>query len=140
MQSFKTAFWALSGIAFALFAAVMIWTFTSSGYFLRVLDMTYDPQTQMIAMTREVLDADNVFARWHMSVQIPDGRECSDSGEDIYEPRYVDGTVKRLATFPAGPLASCLEVPDHQIIASWQVLLWGWLPLKPTFYFKPPRN
>jgi hypothetical protein len=141
MVGLQKAFWGLALIALPLFAGTMIWTFASSGYYLRVLDMQYDAQSETITMTREVLSSDDVLARWHMSVQVTGTqRECSDSGVDIYEPRYIDGTQKRIVTFAAGRLAPCLASADHQIVASWQVLMWGVLPLKPTFYFKPPRT
>jgi hypothetical protein len=139
-RCWRRTFWITATISIPLFAGVMIWSTAVSGYFLRVLDMTYDPKTETITMTREVLSNDDVLARWHMSVQIPSGIECSDSGTDIYEPRFINGMPKREVTFPAGPLAPCLEVPDHQVVASWQVLLGGVLPLKPTFFFKPPRS
>lgn len=139
-SGWQQLFWGLATIAFPAFAGLMIWSISPSGAYIRVLDMTYDPEAQTITMTREVLSRDDVLARWHMSVQRTDGRECSDHGVEIYEPRFIDGAPKRQATFPAGPLVPCMSDPDAQIVASWQVLLGGWFPLKPTFFFKPPRE
>jgi hypothetical protein len=139
-RCWRRTFWIAATVAFPLFAWVMIWSTAASGYFIRVLDMEYDRETQLITMTREVLSRDDVLARWHMNVQMPGGRECSASGTDIYEPRFIDGSPKNQASFPAGALAPCLDVADHQIVASWQVLLGGVLPLRPTFFFKPPRT
>lgn len=143
----KLVFWTLAAISFPLALVVGVWMSTSSGFFIRVHDMTYDPAAEVITMNRSVLSRDDVLARWYMVVQLPlgqrlpDGRsECSDSGVDIYEPRYIDGTEKSSASFPAGPLAPCLNVPDSQIVASWQVLYWGFFPLKPTYFFQPPRT
>ena len=136
----RLIFWSLVAISFPLALIVGIWISTASGYFIRVHDMRYDPATQTITMDRTVISRSDVLARWQMAVQIPsDGRECSDSGTDIYEPRYADGTEKTTVTFPAGPLAPCLDDPEAQIVASWQVLWLGLIPLKPTFFFKPPR-
>lgn len=136
----KGVFWSLAVLVFPLFALVTIWMTLSSAYFLRVHDMTYDPVTKTVTMTRTVLSRSDQIARWNMNVTVPGGRECSDSGQDIYEPFTADGEEKNVATFPAGDLAECLEHPEAQIVAYWQVMYWGVVPLKPTYFFKPPRS
>jgi hypothetical protein len=137
----KLVFWTLAAIALPLAVVVGIWMSTASGYFIRVHDLTFDPETGVMTLQRSVLSRDDVLARWHVAVQIPHSRrECSDSGVDIYEPRYVDGTEKTEVSFPAGSLAECLADPEAQVVASWQVLWFGFIPLKPTYFFKPPRS
>lgn len=136
----RLVFYVLAVLSVPLALVVGIMMTALSGQFIRVHDITFDPATGMITMQRNVLSRSDVLARWHMAVQLPDGRECSDRGEDIYEPVYVDGTEKTSATFPAGPLEPCLSQPDAQIVANWQVLWMGFIPLKPTWFFKPPRE
>lgn len=139
-HALKWVFWLLAFLVFILTALVATWSITSSGYYLRILDMTYDTNTKTITLTREVIAEQDVLARWYMNVQISGTRiECADTNISIYEPYYMDGTPKREVSFMAGPLTPCLEAPEVEIVASWQVLLFGWLPLKPTYFFKPPR-
>lgn len=142
----RLVFWTLAAISFPLALVVGVWMSTSSGFFIRVHDMTYDPATGVITMQRTVLSREDVLARWYMSVQLPrgqklpDGRsECSDRGTNIYEPRYPDGTDKEEASFPAGPLKECLDQPNAQISARWNIMYMGAIPLKPYYFFKPPR-
>lgn len=136
----RFVFWSLAAVSVPLALVVGVWMSTASGYFLRIHDMTFDPQTGLITMQRSVLSPDSVTARWLMSVQVPGGIECSDSGRDLYEPLYADGKEKTTVVFPAGPLELCLMHADAQIVASWQVLWMGFIPLKPTWFFKPPRT
>ena len=135
----KSIFWTLAVLVFVLFSLASLWISASSGYYLRVLDLTYHDETGVITVTREVLSKNDVIARWSLSVQSGDGDECSANGVNISEPRYVDGTPKNTAVMHIPQLVPCLEGPHPEIVGEWQVMLWGVLPLKPTFFFKPAR-
>jgi hypothetical protein len=127
---------------------VVLWMSMSTAYFLRVQDMIFDPERGTMTVQRVVLSHDDLLAHWRLVVQLPpgvrllDGRsECADDGESIFEPRYVDGSSKTEAVVLASPeVLPCLMVPEAQIVASFQVIWAGVIPLKPTYFFKPPRK
>lgn len=69
-------------------------------------------------------------ARWKAEIYVPaSGRECSDRGEDLFQPRPFD-TVR----FPiSDALAPCLGTGRTVVMTmEWTVILFGWLPLRPV--------
>lgn len=139
MKTLFFIFWALAGLAFPLFVIVALWLAIPSGMLLRVHDMVHDPVTGNTTLTRTVMSKRDLIARWHVSVSDGD-RECGATGFDIYEPKMLNGTPKTVAIFPTSPsLLPCLQAENPVIVASWQVLYWGFIPLRETFFFKPPR-
>lgn len=139
MRALFWTFWMLAGLAFPLAVIVGLWLAIPSGMLLRVHDWQFDPATEQVTLTRTVLSDRDLIARWHVSISDGD-QECSASGTDIYEPRLVNGAQKTVAVFPANPaLLPCLAGAEPVIVGSWQVLYWGFIPLRETFFFKPPR-
>lgn len=133
-------FWGLAAVAFPLFFFVMVWISVSSGYQFRVLAYHYNPADKTVTLTRNVMSRSDVMVRSFITVTSADGLECSDRDEKPYEPFDAKGMAKTAETFAVPPeLERCFENPPYTIVGRFQVKLGGWIPLKPTYYFEPPR-
>jgi hypothetical protein len=98
-----------------------------SRLFLDVQNITYTGRDAVMVRHTPLGE---VTARWHTEVvpEADDAADCSASGEAPYQVEKLD-TVR----FTADPrLWPCIDAgPPYAIRDSWQVLLFGMVPLRP---------
>lgn len=136
-SALATAFWCLATTAFVLFASIITWLAVPSAYLLRVESIGPNGDGTM-TIHRRVLVGSEVLANWHLTV-MAEGRECSASGEAVYEATWPDGSPKTQATFVApAQIRPCLDLPAPAVVGRFQVIVGPGIPLRPTYAFNTP--
>lgn len=129
----------LSVIVLFLTGPVIAWVTVPSGYFIRVMDYHYDPHLSEITMVRNLMRGD-VVAKSFVTVVGANGRSCYDRDERVYDAVNGAGTIITKEVFAAPTrLKPCLDSAPFTVVARFHVKVAGFVTLKPTFYFEPPR-
>lgn len=121
---------ALDVLSVLLVIGMAFWWAIPSSLFIRTVSLTVDGD--VARFTRE-LPRGEVRARWHSEITLIDGEEfeCNSGGWRIAHYQQVPGNTVRYAL---GNWADdCIAAgPPFYITTTRQVLLWGFLPLRPS--------
>lgn len=124
--------------AIVLFLSVVIgaWLATPSIQLLTPVSLEYDKTTQRFKFIRKVNTKGPIEANWLMQAYARNGElQCNASGHSTYETAYS------FVEYPAPPqLLPCLEDPKFYMVVAWEVELFGFIPLRPTFLRVPPEQ
>lgn len=139
-STLEKVFWALAIATFPLFFAVLIWISLPTSAFFRVQGYSYDPETDTVTMTRNVLGDSDVVVKELLTVTGADGRSCYYRSEHTYSPFTGTGSpiTQEIFTAPEA-LRPCLDRKPYTMVGRYHTYL-IFLPLKPTWYFEPPRE
>lgn len=131
----------LAIIAFIMFVPVAIWLTVPSGYFLRVQGYIYNAETGNVTLTRNLIRGE-VLVRSYIEVTGANGQNCFDRDERPYSAETSSGKPITKDVFEVPPqLIPCLNSTPYTIVGQFYVKAFGGIvPLKPTFYFEPPRG
>lgn len=117
-------------LSLILLAGAVAWWLTPSDLFIRSVSLTVEGD--VVRFTRE-LPRGGVRARWHSEITLIDGEEyeCNSGGWAIAHYQEVPGNTVR---YTIGSWADrCIEAgPPFYITTTRQVLLFGFLPLRPS--------
>lgn len=140
-NTLEKVFWALAIATFPLFVVVLVWISITTGNYIRVLDYRYDPVSETVTMSRNVLVKEDVVVKSYISVTGSDGETCFDRDERVYSPFDDEGTPKTTDVFHVPErLKKCLDSAPYELVGRFHTSLLGLLNLKPTWYFEPPRG
>jgi hypothetical protein len=135
-----TVFWLLALFIVPAAPIALIWVTVSSGYHIRVLDYEYDPDTETVTLTRNVMGDNDTVVRSYVTVTGSDGHACYHRAERVYAPFDELGNPKTWDMFPVpADLKPCLDKAPYTLVGRFNTFI-SILPLKPTWYFEPPRD
>ena len=126
--------------AITLLILGLLWAWVPSSFFVKTIALSYDVERQTFTLTREVNpflqikndDVNGHVGRWWSEIILIDGEafECqSENVRNAFYQQVSGNTVRYKLDIWA---AECLDSgPPFYVIQHRQVMLFGWLPLRP---------